>query len=213
MILIERWLKGKRNFIVGRVLYERFGKDKALKVLFIKGETAFAKERLIKSLQELFDSGKCVASRAANEVYNSMPKPTDDIFLAIDNEWKPKYQRMNLLRHKLDQFGEDNSEDARAKCKEICREILDLEQQCNVSWEKRNHYEEHGHLPEVKDEEFKIPKDPVELANMISNLKKYIRRHKKNFRDHPDKPVYAALVKKYEDQLKQINDKLCKQSS
>jgi uncharacterized protein YifE (UPF0438 family) len=205
MILIERWVNGSQNFIVGRALYNRFGSDDALKTLFAKGESAFAKEKLHHALVKIKESGKRTPARADVHAFIAMPKGTDAVLQSIEKEWKPLYQRMNLLRHKLDQFSTANSPSVQGMCKPICKEILELEQQCMALWKKRDYYEEHGQLPEVKEEEFVMPEDPVALGKMIETLKKNIRRNKKKAKDEPSNPLYPALVKKYEDQLQKIN--------
>lgn len=207
-VVIERWLKGNKNFIIGKHLYDTYGADAALKLLFSKGETPFARQKLIAALEVLLQQPKLqqkaapVASTIATLL--PMPKGTDEVLVSIEKEWQPKYQRMNLLRHKLDEYGDDNSTDTIRACKEICKEILQLEKECEGIWQKRNHYEEHGQLPEVKEEEFVIPKDPLELSALISRLKRYIRRHKKNATDNPGNALYPALAKKYQTQLTQI---------
>lgn len=204
MILIDRWLKGSRNFLVGKNLYDTYGTDAGLKLLFSKGETVFARQKLTTALEAILEAGKRPVIKSTVTTLMPMPKGTDSVLVSIEKEWQPKYQRMNLLRHKLDEYGEDNSPEAIAKCDELCREIMQLEKECEGHWKKRDHYEEHGRLPEIKEEKLEIPQDPVELATLISTLKRYIRRHNKNTRDYPDNPQYPALAKKYQSQLDQI---------
>jgi small-conductance mechanosensitive channel len=209
MILIDRWIKGNQNFIVGKNLYDTYGTDKNLKALFARGETPFAKQKLHEALKLLVKAEKKPVAKPAVIAATEMPKATDEVLIAIEQQWQPLYQEMNLLRHKLDEFGDDNTVLVRAKRNEYAQKILDLEQQCMALWNKRDYYEQHGQLPEVKEKEekFIIPEDPVELATLISTLKRYVRRYKKSTKDKPDNPLYPALQKKYQIQLDQILSK------
>ncbi len=208
MEVIKRWLEGSQNFTVGRLYYKQFGKDKVLFQLFDKGETPFAKQKLAEALKALLTEEKKEPQKITETVrLSTMPKGNDGITTAIELEWRPLYQRMNFLRHELDKYGTDNSEKTREACRLICEEILNLEQQCMQCWENLDHYRLHGQLPEVKNVEFVIPTDPLELATLIQTLKRNIRRNKQKAREHIDDATYPALVKKYEEHLKLINSK------
>ena len=74
MILIERWLKGNRNFIVGKSLYAKFGHDKAVMQLLDKGETAFSKEALVKALEAIAATPSGGTAKHAEAVLMEMPK-------------------------------------------------------------------------------------------------------------------------------------------
>jgi hypothetical protein len=204
MILIDRWLTGSQNFVVGKTLYDTYGADTALKALFAKGESAFAKQKLYEALASIAACGKRPVIKSTVTTILPMPKGTDGVLVGIEKEWQPKYQRMNLLRHKLDEYGADNNIEARIACKALCDEIMQLEQECEAIWKKRDHYEEHGQLPEIKEEQLEIPKDAVQLATLISTLKRNIQRNKKKVLDEPTNPKYPALVKKYQSQLDQV---------
>jgi hypothetical protein len=68
MQLIEQWMKGSKNFVVGRSLYKRFGTNDKLKALLDKGETPHAKQELVKELtgdREYRCKGYCKAGRQA----------------------------------------------------------------------------------------------------------------------------------------------------
>ena len=205
MILIERWLNGNQNFIVGKVLYSHFGNDRSLRELFDKGETPFAKDMLCKALKTIHEFGCRTTKQPEIAQFMPMPAGTDKILQAIEEQWKPLYQHMNFLRHKLDQFEQDNSTPVRETRKENAATILEIERKCNLIWSKRNYYLQHGKLPEEKEEEFTIPEDPLQLAKLIERLKRYVRKHKKNLKENPGNATYAALLTKYENQLQQIN--------
>ena len=206
MQLIENWLKGSRNFITGKILYDKYGADNSLKKLLLQGETPTAKKKLIAALQAIADAGKIPAAEVKADVLSTMPAGSDDVLESIRNEWLPRYQEMNYKRHRLDEYGDRNDKEAIANCKVLCFEILELEQQVMACWAKRDHYLDHGQLPEVKVEKLEIPTDPVKLATLINTLKRNIRRNKQLTQQDKENPKYPALVKKYEQQLQQVYD-------
>jgi hypothetical protein len=114
MIIVDRWLQGKQNFIVGKVLYEILGTDAAMKNLFAKGESAFAKKKLHDVLSALNEKKMRRTLTAYNlPLTTAMPDSDDKVLHSLNTDWKEKYARMNLLRHKLDEYGERNDDDAR----------------------------------------------------------------------------------------------------
>jgi hypothetical protein len=200
MLLIDRWLNGKRNFIVGRVLYDVFGNDKGIKDLLRKGNTAFSGARLLQALQQLNAKPVTVVHEVAEAtMFMPMPAGTDDVLIGLENEWKPSYVRMNFLRHKLDEYNERNDDEARTACAALCKEILQLEKDVMQVWNKRNYYAEHGKLPFVQDVKDDMPGDPLKLAFYIENIKKNIRRNRKLMNEPGADAKYAQLYGQWKD--------------
>jgi hypothetical protein len=207
MQIIVNWLKGSRNFQIGATLYKTFGTNQALKNLLEKGETKFCKDLLVEELQSLLEREEPVELPEDPDPDETrvMPDSPDDILQAIKNEWTPLYQRMNYLRHALDKdFDDMNSEAAIAYRKPIAFEILELEQQCEHIWAKRKYYLKEGKLPDVKENKLEVPEDPVQLANLINNTKKNIRRNRKLMNENPDMPKYTQLYISYKTFYKLI---------
>lgn len=177
MLLIDRWLTGNQNFIIGRNLYDTYGANNALKNLFAKGETSHAAKLLIESLQAINQSGARQKITSDTTSLLAMPKGSDNMLQAIEEAWKPKYNRMIYLRHKLDEFGTDNSTETRAKCFDICKEVLLLEKEVNALWQQRDYYQEHGRLPIVK-KAYDLPTTALGLGRFIETCKRQIRRYK-----------------------------------
>lgn len=198
MQIIVNWLNGPRNYIVGRMLYQQFGTNKQLKELFAsKGDTPFNRQKLSEVLTDIAAGTKPSAPAKASEPYKTMPTEVNPVLKALAEEWKPIYGRMNFLRHKLQQYGTDNSIATMQICKPICFEILELEQQSMHIWAKRDYYKEHGHLPNAEPEEDKIPTEPVLLGRFVENCKRQIRRMRKNLINNPGKPHYAQLLESW----------------
>jgi hypothetical protein len=212
MELIRKWLSGNKNFIVGAILYKKFGTDEKLKKLFDAKPDAYAVRRLEEELCKLAIGNKATRQRAVTSIADGaeMPESKDPVMKALRNEWILLYKRMCYLQTELDRI-EGNSEEAIAKRKPIAFEILELEQECMKVWERRKHYEKEGKLPEVKSvEEFVIPDDPIELGKLIETTKRNIRRNKQLAVSHPDEPQYPLLQKQYEAKydaiMKKVND-------
>jgi hypothetical protein len=227
MQIIHNWLKGRQNFIVGATLYKTFGKDQKLKDLFVKGETATAKLLLCEALQKIVapeETGVAETVKNVTKIETNVPvtaKPVppvetkadketaqmpgsaDPILNSLKNEWQPLYQRMNLLRHSLDKFEAINTEEAINFRRPIAREIKELDLQCKAIWAKRDYYLKEGKLPFTSENKIVIPADPVELAKLINNIKRYIRRYR-TLMNKPGNPKTAQLYIDYKAKYKLV---------
>ncbi len=208
MELIQKWLSGSRNFIVGAILYKKFGTDKDLKKLFGGKKDPYLQKKLEEALAGLLEQPKVILQESpkAPEA-DEMPDSSDPVLKAIRNEWVPLYQKMNYLRHHLD-TREGNSPEDIAFRRPIAHDILELEQKCMHIWDKRSYYLKNGRLPEVKENKAPLPEDPVKLGKLIESLKRNIRRNKQLAEKHPDNPIYPMKAKQYEEELQQVMDKL-----
>lgn len=202
MQIIHNWLNSKQNFIVGKLLYIQFGTDNAFKKLLQEnGETPFNKKKLKEDLSAIANGSikKAVAGLSADVSTKEMPAGDTPLLQALNKEWKPLYMKMNFLRHQLQAFGSDNSPETIKKADPICQEILSLEKQCMKIWAKRDHVLQHGRLPEVKDNDYEIPSEPIALGRYVENCKRQIRRHRKNVIEKPRDPKYAQLLSDWKE--------------
>ncbi len=203
MKLIEDWLTGKRNFMTGRSIYKVIGKDEALKKLFAKGETVFAKNKLNEALENLIFTPAAVLS-AEDLSLSEMPHEDDAVLQSIEAGWKEKYARMNLLRHKLDEYGTDNSQETITSCEPICKEVLTLEKEINALWKQRDHYKQHGQLPGVTTQKKELSANLNEAAKQLENIKKNIRRNKDLMNCFKEDPAHAQRYNDYLNRFKEI---------
>lgn len=203
MKLIDDWLSGKRHFITGRSLYKVFGKDDALKALFAKGETVFAKTKLADALTAL-NAAPVKVLTAEDTSFTEMPADSNEVLNSLQIAWKDKYARMVFLRHSLDAYGDDNSPGTVAACEPVCKEILMLEKEINKLWKERDHYLEHKQLPTVASKKKTLSNKIEEAAKELENIKKNIRRNKTRMVTFPGEPKYAQLYNDYKDQYKEI---------
>lgn len=214
MDLIKKWLSGSRNFIIGAVLYKTFGTDEKLKTLFAGPATPYLKERLCSELSALLEKPKVLVQDTPQKIEaETMPESKDPVLQALRNEWMPLYQRMNYLRHELDQYGAATSAQHNSIRKEIALEILSLERGCMKVWDRRGRYLKEGKLDEVKEKSDALPDDPVELVKAEDSAKRNIRRNRQLSAANPGNAVYPQKVKIYEDLLLQIQAKQAKMKS
>lgn len=204
MELIQKWLSGKRNFIIGAVLYKKFGTDEKLKKLFEGKPDAYMQKRLADELSALLKKPKVVLqSKPKKSEAEEMPASNDPVLKALRNEWMGYYQRMNYLRHELDKHQWNSSQEIAIR-EPMAFEILSLEQKCMAIWARRDYYLKEGKLPEVKEKEDPLPENPVELGKKIETVKRNIRRNKELTEKHPDKSQYPQRVIQYEKELERI---------
>lgn len=196
MELIDNWLKGPKNFIVGRTLYKRFGSNEKLKALFDKGETPALKNELVKALQEILKTGDRPKPENKMRQFEAMPETEDPVLKALREEWLPLYMKMNYLRHEMDKYGTRNDNEARIACKLLAEEILMLEKRINFIWERCDHYQVHGRLPEVKADTIEIPTEGIKLAKFIQSCERQIRRYRETAATNPK---HAQLLEDYKN--------------
>lgn len=204
MELIHRWLAGKRNYHVGAVLYGQLGADPKLKQLFNTPPDKYKQARLAKELAALLDKPReLLQARVHRTDDDQMARSNDPVLEALRNEWMKHYMRMQYLRHELDRY-EGNEPTVIAQRKPIAFEVLSLEKQCMQIWARRDHYLEHGKLPEVSDDQEPLPDDPVELGRLIANTERNIRRNKLSMKRNPGNVVYPLKLKHYQELLDRI---------
>jgi hypothetical protein len=202
MELIHNWLNGAKHFAVGRAIYKALGSDAALNDMFSLGYSDYNQltlERELRAIVEPHNTRQLPCERDETlEMKPPAPEIKDPMLEAIYEEWKPQYMKMNYLRHELDQF-EGTSEVLANIRRPIATEILMIEKKLTKQWADSDYYKEFGHLPNLPEREFPIPENPVELANLISNCKRNIRRNRQKMEQGEAPTEYMPLVQYWRD--------------
>lgn len=208
MQIIKNWLNGQQNYIVGQIIYNHFGHDEGFKALMKQSSgTFYIRQKLASELQKIVSSGIQPSIPLQQHrigfidqaFTQPLPKTSDSIITALEREWKPLYKQMAHKRSQLIGYGNDNGKATQEACYLLCKEILELEQQINSVWAKKDHYSKTGRLPDVPDpEEDAFPTDPLELSRYIENLKRNIRRTAGWMKNEPGNPKYAQLNTDYQ---------------
>lgn len=208
--LINNWLQGKRNYGYGSILYKQFGTDDILKNLFSGPATDYTQEKLLAAMKTLLIENSPAAVKPPVIVaYNEMPEDADQVLIALRNEWMPFYTEMNIKRHELDKYIEDEFlNDPENTGLDVFRgklamEILNLEKQCMAVWAKRDHYLKYKVLPGKTTTDEPVI-DKVEAVLRMALLKGYIRREKALVKKHPGKANYAARLKLHTEELEKL---------
>lgn len=226
---IKDWLSGTKNFIIGRAIYRAcISADDDLIKLLDKGFTPYSHQQLINAMQDFIepvsapkltpelienqyspddDEKKCSLEITSNIKSKNEPLIDPAVLKAIDAEWQIPYKKMQSLITQLDQFGHSNSKTAIAKRKEMAEKILDLEKQVNAIWAKKDQYMQTGTLSVSAPDDIEIPKDPIELASLITRTKKGILNNRIRMQKYPDKPGYAERYQHYKTQYFKITGK------
>ena len=200
MELIHNWLNGSKHFAVGRAIYKALGSDAALTEMFDKGYSDYNQltlERELRAILEPLGTREMPCER--NEAEEMKPPiVNDEVLEKIYEDWKPEYIKMNYLRHELDQF--DGTGEVLANIrKPIATEILMIEKKLIKKWADSDYYKENGHLPNIPSREYHIPENPVELANLINNCKRNIRRNRQRMEKGEETTDYMPLVQYWRD--------------
>lgn len=76
-------------------------------------------------------------------------------------------------------------------------QILDLDDQCDALYQKRDHYQEHKRLPEEK-QPMEISQDPMLWPKMLTNHQRYAREFKKKLEKDAANTSAASHLQKHE---------------
>lgn len=224
---IKNWLAGKQNFIIGRAIYRAMiSADDDLIQLLDKGFTNYSHQQLIKAFQEHIDPPAAPIPKISDaDKAKFIDWPDDEeedqplmelkplvvvdplVLQAIETEWRIPYKKMQYLIAQLDQFGEANDPASVAARKELAEQILELEQQVNSIWAKKDEYQLTGRLNTPVVDELVIPTDPIELAELINRIKKGIRNNRIRMQQKPDSPGYAERYQMYKMQYLRVTGK------
>lgn len=202
---IQNWLKGAKNFIIGRAIYRALiSESDELIHLLDQGFTAH-RQKLLEQAMELHihpPKNDTILHAAHHQpiikpVSTHAPLSDDDtitvdpaVLDAIKREWQAPYKKMQSLINQLDQWGNKNTPTAIKKRGELAFDILRLEQHCMAIWAKRDAYQKTGILENRGADLYPVPTDPVELAELINKLKKQIRTNRLLSEKNPAAPQY-----------------------
>ena len=228
---IKEWLSGKQNFIIGRAIYRAMisANDELIQLLD-QGYSQYTHQKLVNAMQAHLEPPAAIRGITLEdrihygyelpdseqeldpplmELTSLVPsKPEIDPFVvkALEKEWQIPYKKMQYLIAQIDQFGEANDPAAIASRMDLAGQILELEQQVNSVWAKKDEYEKTGHLAAAVDD-LEIPSDPIQLAELINRIKKGIRNNKTRMQKFPDKSGYAEKYQTYKMQYFKVTGK------
>lgn len=215
---IRIWLNGDRLYSSGVKLFQQYGKDPLLKRLFAEPVvTDFKKSRLTDALTSLLtvpadktkiaypEKEKSIAIKEASEKAASTKSGTtrwsssmDETETALYNQWKPVFDELMHLCSVVGNVALQGAKDTVKKqeaCKMVLR-ILDLDDECEDFYSRRDHYLKHGQLPETKP--YGEPcQDPAMMPQKLANHERYVRDFRKKLEKDVANTQLAETLKKH----------------
>lgn len=224
MEAIRIWLNGDKDYTSGCRLYAQFGTDKLLNRLFSeKPETDFKKKRLKEALVSILSAqppsltpkhnqkNTAAKPQAIIAPVNAAPQPKpftgttgwskvmDDVEASLYEQWKPLYVEMMQLSAQLRDVALEGRTDPYKKIRsgEMALRILDLDDQCEAFYDKRDYYLEHKSLP-VEFPYGEPCMDPNLWPLKLANHERYAREQRKKLQKDISDTTAAELVQKHE---------------
>lgn len=209
---IREWLNGSQNYDVGVALFQCYGDNPDMTEMFLQGHSEYRQARLLSALEKLYASGDHIEIELPGQpepvaVFtppSPMPeastKPKTDPYYA---NWNPIFKEMQHLRSQLRLIPTDEE---RGK---VANRILDLEQECNYWWERRDYYLETGqHMPEDNRHRPDPHTNQNELQKRLLTVRTYVTRYEKKIEEQGNKPALVEKLNAYTAERDELEQKL-----
>ncbi|MGN6420834.1 MAG: hypothetical protein ACTHMC_25210 [Pseudobacter sp.] len=215
---VHQWLSSSQDYHAGIRILLQYCTDANLRALFREEETEYKRKRLLKAMQDLVSPPVLedvpeptaalpilIPSPATAPVsHHGWPNPiTDQVVQRLYDQWKPDYARLMALVHVVYEValqGENGNTLKEIEAGRLAHEILDLDDQVQEYYQKRDLYLAHGHYPELKQQEEEIV-EPRALYKALDNAERYVRRYRDKIKQQPKHksvPKWTALLLEYE---------------
>ena len=190
---IKDWLQ-TQDYVEGIRLYLEHGQDATLKrLLTSEKKTEYKQQRLEKGLRDVLAGNQISKPKeqpAPSQKSWPLDAAKDDVLKALRSEWLRKFKEMQDLRSQLMLLPNDDQRG------EAAHRILNLDDECDEIYGKRDYYLQFGRLPDRSDDQEYI-KDPIKQAERMEILQRYIRRERQNLRKDPGNVGAAARKAKF----------------
>lgn len=222
---IRIWLNGARLYSSGVKLYAQYGDNTLLKRLFAEpGTTDFKVKKLSQALEVLVavDSKEStkkvemIEKTQPSQPFSAAPVKTskgwsekmDAVEAALNARWKPVFAEMMDLCSRVGDVAKMGLKDPLKKVEagKMALRILDLDDECEKYYAQREHYVQHGTMPDAKPYG-----EPCIDANLIpvklANAERYVREYKIKLAKDPADVKTAEQIKKHQwfvDHYKQV---------
>jgi hypothetical protein len=203
---IRTWLNCGRKYDEGVMLYLQYGKDQQLKRLFtIEEESDFKRKKLVDALQLLIKGTPVPPPQVKPAVViqktfdnpSKWPQQMDEVVNALFQQWKPMFAERNDLFIRLWTPARAGYESEAGR---IAHQILDLDDEIDLIYEKRDQYLKHGTLVEEKKPK-KWVVDPIKQAVKLKNHERYARDFRAKLKKNPANVKAAEKLKEHEEAI------------
>jgi hypothetical protein len=210
---IRDWLNSKRDYNTGVQIFLQHSKDGLLRRLFTQEGFSDYKQKKLVSLMEglLINKPKPTAKEmllAAKELPPPEKKKEpawsstrDDVEQSLYLQWREKYSEMVNLQARV---GDISKEATKSKDKSKMDEagrmalrILDLDDECDDLFWRRDFYKKNGRLPE-DEAPMVIAIDASLWYKKLHNHQRYARKFRHIITKDPSNTTAAALLQKHE---------------
>lgn len=202
---IREWLNGTRNYDAGvQLLLQHSGNAKLKRLFTSEAASDFKRSLLGKELAALV-TGAAVAKQVQEEqqqqvvqrvavAHNGWPQQMDEVLQALHAQWKPLFSELNALSSRLYDVAKAGKQDEAGR---MAHRILDLDDECDGIYEKRDHYLEHGKLPNQAAPGGAVV-DPLKWPLALSNAQRQLREARLRLQKAPNNERIAATIRKNE---------------
>lgn len=218
MDAIRSWLKGPKHYNDGAALYLKHGTDIKLKRVFREAESPFKKQLLEDTLRKMLQKQVVVEEKQAEQKVVAIasvgwpekkwPDERDNILQALWEQWKPLFAEMMYLCNTIYDVAKAGETDAAKKIEagKMAHRILDIDEECDEIYRKRDHYLQHQALPQ-EEKAMELVVDPLKIPLALQNEQRYVRDYKNKLKKDPTNIKAAEQLKKHEwavEQYKKI---------
>lgn len=215
---IQIWLAGRMDYAAGYELVARYSDNRVLKLMLSKGETSFNREKMIEELTAL--------NRSEEANYKARPQPEERKILG-DEEWLRAPAEIRELKKRATELFKENARKHAKLChmvaeskrlhgndinainaylKEhhagiIANEILDIDDELSVMFNKIDYWRANGKLQEDIQPVAIDETDKAELIRQRNNLRSNLSKARR-------KDNNAAAISAIEQRLIQIQRRI-----
>lgn len=209
---IRNWFNTGKKYADGVKLYLQHGKDPLLTRLFTaEGYSDFKMKKLTSALDEMITPRKPVAPIAKPHEKKPDPSPAittpeskwrknrDSVEESLYQKWKPIFLEMQNLVARIGDVARAGVFDA-SKEQEAGRmalRILDLDDECDILYYNRDHYQQHGKMP-LEEKPMEISLDHLLWPKRLANHKRYVRKFTNDLKKDPSNITAAEYLQKHE---------------
>ena len=173
---INNWVQNGCNYQQGVGIYERYGSDTFLKILFKRPEDHLKVQKLSKALLALRDEASPEVEPVVitPEPTTQNPQPTTPkqapALLKLINQRDNNYAQLRGLHPYLSTMAE--GEDLR----KLAVQIIKMGHKNSEHWEKINYFQEHGELAEMEKPQLPAVMIDINLLNKRENIRKSLSK-------------------------------------
>ena len=177
--------------------------------IFVLGYS-FLKKRGKKQQNVRIETTKTVAIAHLSNNVREWPEQMDATLAALKEKWKPLFAELMYLSSSIYEVALQGKTDPAKKQEagKMAHRIIDLDEECDAIYLKRQHYLTYKTLPEEK-KPIELVVDVKKIPKALANSERYVRDYKNKLKKNPADVFAAEKLKQYEwavgEYKKQLN--------